>query len=54
MKYQLSRHGQVVLEYLVLFAAVAALTILGVTTFDDTIKSTLQGFYHAAANKITH
>ena len=47
------RCGQVVLEYLILFAVVATLTILGVTTFDDTIKSTMQDFFHAAADAIT-
>lgn len=48
-----TRRGQVVLEYLLLFAAVALVTVLGMTSFDNDIRTNLQGFFHAAANDIT-
>ena len=47
------RRGQSTLEYLILFAVVAAVTLIGLTTFDESIKKALQGFFNAAANKIT-
>ncbi len=45
-------HGQVTLEYFMLFAAIAAITILTLTNFDNTIKSGFQGFLDAAASHI--
>ena len=46
-------NGQVTLEYFVLFAAIAAITIITLTNFDNTIKSSFQGFLNAAAAKIS-
>ena len=44
-----SAKGQVVLEYFILFAVVAALTLIGMTTFDDHVKAALERFVGAAA-----
>lgn len=44
--------GQAMIEYAILFAVIAVLTVIGVTTFDDSVKTALQGFFNAAANKI--
>ena len=46
------RGGQAVLEYVLLFAAVAAVTLISVTAFDDNVRATLEDFFRAAANKM--
>ena len=46
--------GQIVLEYLILFSVVLALTLVSVTRFDDNIRATLQEFLNAAAIKIAN
>jgi Flp pilus assembly pilin Flp len=46
------RNGQVTLEYFIIFAVVAFVTIVTVTTFDDAVKTALQDLFNAAANKI--
>ena len=48
-----SEVAQSTLEYLIIFAVVAVVTIISLTTFDDSIKNALRGFFNAAANKIT-
>ena len=44
--------GQVTLEYFMLFAVVAILTLIGFTSFDQGIRTSLQGFVNAAAAKL--
>ena len=51
---QCSHGGQVVVEYFILFAVVALLTLIGFTTFDDDVKRSLEGFVDAAANAIAN
>ena len=46
-------NGQVTLEYFILFAAIAAITIMTLTNFDNTITTGFQGFLNAAATKIS-
>jgi len=46
--------AQVTLEYFILFAVVALVTVIGLTTFDDDIRTSLEGFVNAAANKIAN
>lgn len=53
MTNMLLRKGQVIIEYFILFAVVAVLTVLGLTQFDDDLKTTLQDFYDAAATNIS-
>lgn len=45
--------GQVTIEYFLLFAAVALLTVLGLTRFDVNVQQTVEDFVNAAASKIT-
>lgn len=54
MTNMLLRKGQVVIEYFILFAAIAVITIVSLTQFDDEIKNTVQGFFNAAANDIAN
>jgi len=49
-----ARRGQVVLEYFLVFAVVALLTLIGLTSFDDDIRNALGEFFNAAANKIAN
>ena len=51
---QCSHGGQVVMEYFILFAVVGLLTLIGLTTFDDDIKTNLERFVNAAAAKIAN
>lgn len=44
--------GQVTVEYFLLFAAIALVTILSLTAFDENVRGTLQGFVGAAAARI--
>ena len=46
-------NGQILLEYFVLFAVVAMLTIIGLTRFDDEIRASLNRFIQAATNALT-
>lgn len=46
--------GQAMIEYAILFAVIAALTVIGVTTFDDSVRIALRGFFNAAATKIAN
>lgn len=46
-------HGQVTLEYFIIFAAIVGLTALALTTFDDDIKEAFEGFVMGAAEEIT-
>ncbi len=46
--------GQVTIEYFILFAVVALLTLAGLTTVDDQVRTGLQNFFRAAANDIAH
>ena len=52
MRDTAAHRGQAVLEYLLLFAAVAAVTVIGVSVFDNNIRATLEGFFSAAANQM--
>ena len=49
---KMQRKGQVTLEYFLIFAVLAVLTIVSVATFDDAVKTALQDLFNAAANKI--
>ncbi len=49
-----ARGGQVTLEYFILFAIVGLLTLAGLTTVDDQVRTRLEGFFRAAANDIAH
>ncbi|MBI3319023.1 MAG: hypothetical protein HYZ89_00320 [Candidatus Omnitrophica bacterium] len=44
--------GQVTIEYFILFAVMAMLTIVGLTSFQGGIKTSFQGFVNAAAEKL--
>lgn len=46
------RRGQVILEYFIIFAAIAVVTLIGVALFDDQIQSTLESFVGDAANNM--
>lgn len=50
--YQTTKFGQVTLEYFILFAALALLTVIGVTTFHTDVKNAVQGFFNAAATEM--
>lgn len=54
MSMRARRSGQITLEYFIIFAAVAAVTILGLTGFGSNIRTTLEGFFNAAASKIAN
>ena len=49
-----SKQGQVTVEYFILFAVVAAVTLIGLSTFDDQVKDTMKELAHAAANNIAN
>lgn len=44
--------GQVTIEYFILFAVVALLTVAGLTTFDDDVKAAMQAFFQGRAHAI--
>lgn len=46
--------GQVTIEYFILFVIVAMLTLIGLTSFDGDIRTSLQGFVDAAAANIAN
>ena len=48
------RAGQITIEYFILFAIVALLTLAGLTTVDDQVRTRLQEFFRIAANDIAH
>ena len=48
-----SARGQIVVEYFILFAAVALVTMIGLTRFDDDVKAALANFFQTAADKVT-
>lgn len=54
MSMRTGRFGQVTLEYFIIFAAVAAVTILGLTTFGTDIRTALGSFFNAAATDIAN
>ena len=41
--------GQAALEYMILFAAVAAVTLISVAAFDNNVRTTMEDFVGAAA-----
>ena len=51
-KIREAKQGQIVLEYFLLFAIVALLTIIGLTTFHEQVTDAWQTFFNAAANKM--
>ena len=55
MKTQRQRtSGQVVLEYFILFAVVALLTLVTLSRFDDDVRQSVTGFFATAANKMAN
>ncbi len=48
------QNGQVTIEYFILFAIVALLTVAGISTFDDDVRQTFQHFFGSMAHEITH
>ncbi len=52
ISYHTTKLGQVTLEYFILFAALALLTVIGVTTFHTDVKNAVQGFFNAAAKEM--
>ena len=49
-----SGQGQVTLEYFILFAVMALLTLVGVSTFGNDIRDSLQRFFDHATAQIAH
>ena len=49
----LEQWGQVTIEYFILFAVVALLTVAGLTTFDDDVRQHMQELFTTAADAIT-
>jgi len=50
----LCEQGQVTVEYFILFAIVAVLTLIGLSTFDNNVENSVQEFFDAAAAKIAN
>ena len=48
------RQGQVTIEYFILFVIVAMLTLIGFTSLNGDIRTSLKGFVNAAAAKIAN
>ena len=46
--------GFIAIEYLVLFAIMAALTIVGLTQFDDQIRGSVQALFGDAAEQMAN
>ena len=46
--------GQVVLEYFILFAVVALLTLVALSNFDENVRQSVAGFFATAANKMAN
>ena len=44
--------GQVTLEYFILLAAVALVTVIGLATFDGGLRGSVRTFFDAAANRM--
>jgi hypothetical protein len=42
--------GQVVIEYFILFAVIGAVTLVGATLFDGSVRDTMQQFYRDAVS----
>ena len=49
-----NRRGQIISEYFILFALIAALTLVGVTHFDQNVRNILEDFFEAAANVLAN
>ena len=49
-----SKAGQVTLEFFILFAVVALLTVIGLTTFNVDIRTALEELFNAAAREIAN
>jgi len=47
-----ARKGQIVLEYFLIFALVALLTIVGLTTYHQQVADAWKNFFTAAAQKM--
>lgn len=48
-----TRSGQITIEYILLLATVAAVTLVSMTTFDDQIMSALGDFFTKAADDMS-
>ena len=46
--------GQAILEYFVLFALMAMVTLIGVTTFDKDMSNSLLGWFQTASNHMVN
>ena len=51
-QYEGKNRGQVVLEYFLIFAMVAILTIIGLTNFHEQVADAWKSFFNAAARKM--
>ncbi len=49
----INKNGQHTLEYIILFAIIAGLTFVTLTSWDDNIKTALQNLFSAAADQLT-
>ena len=46
-------HGQIVIEYLLLFAVVAVLTVIGVAALDNQARGTMTDLYGKAVSMVS-
>jgi len=53
-KRELGRRGQVTMEYFLIFAAVAAVTWIVASQFDDDVRVTMESFFNDAADSIAN
>lgn len=49
---RISRCGQIVLEYLLVGAVVAAVTLLAFSNFDDAVRASFVRVFHGAVDQI--
>ena len=49
-----TQRGQVTIEYFILFAVIALLTVASISTFDDQVRQTFQSFFGSVAHAITN
>lgn len=47
------RSGQVTLEYLLLFAVIIVLTLLGVSTFDNDVRTSMETFVEGVSKTMS-
>lgn len=47
-----ARSGQIMLEYLIAFAVVGLLTIIGFTSYHDDVRKIVQGFFGGTADYV--